>query len=427
MRGSSFLAAASALTLATAQDLTTALSGVASLSTLADLLSQFPEIADFIASQEDVTLFAPNNAALAAILEGGGIFSLDQASADPSLIEQILRYHLVRGAISSDQITAIPQFVSTYLNYSGIVLDQEVSGSNVTGGQVVSVAVDEEGNVGVTSGIKSVSNVVAAVSFSSSTLHAWRQSLQLTHQAQDIEYDNGIVHVIDALLTIPLSVSETLLTANLTGLAAAATIANLVDPLEAATDITIFAPNNDAFQAISSQASTLSLAALAELLQYHVVPGTVAYSTTLANTTLPTLQGSTLTLTLSPDGAVFANSARVINTDILIENGVLHVIDQVLNTGDEPGQQASDAGFVPFTSALPPLTTTYQELADLEATTSFVAAALVSATPTSSGVGNATASMSVPVQQQTGNAGVRNELPALAAAVLGAVAFAVDL
>lgn len=151
MRTSSILAAASAIAFTGAQDLATVIAGQPSLTTLLGLLNQVDNTTEFLASQQDVTLFAPNDAALAAILSEGGIFSIDQASVDPGLIEQILRYHLIRGAVPSSAVTEIPQFVPTYLNYSGFVLDNEVSGSNVTGGQVVSVNLDEGGDVIVTS------------------------------------------------------------------------------------------------------------------------------------------------------------------------------------------------------------------------------------------------------------------------------------
>lgn len=165
MRAPSFVVAAATLALtATAQDLSTALAGEESLSTLNDLLSHFLNTTYFLGSQKDVTLFAPNNDALGSILAEGGIFNLQQAAADPGLIEQILRYHLIRGAVPSSAVTEVPVFVPTFLNYSGIVLDGEVSGSNVTGGQVVSVNLDEAGDVIVTSGIKATSVVTVAVS-----------------------------------------------------------------------------------------------------------------------------------------------------------------------------------------------------------------------------------------------------------------------
>lgn len=160
----------------------------------------------------------------------------------------------------------------------------------------------------------------------------------------------------------------------------------------------------------------------------------VAYSTDLSNTSLPTLQGSSLDISIDANGAVFVDGARVINTDILIANGVIHVIDAVLNpeTEDpqagEPGIPTAAASVVPFTSGVQPQTSIYSELS---VTTSFVAAGLVSATPTASSgpAGNVSASATASgVVQQTGNAGVKKELPFFAAAVaVGAVALGMDL
>jgi hypothetical protein len=246
-----------------------------------------------------------------------------------------------------------------------------------------------------------------------------------------------VIHIIDKLLLIPLSISETLITGNFTALAGAATEADLVAPLEEASDITIFCPNNDAFQALASSGATANITKeqLASILTYHVVQGTVGYSTTLSNDSLTTLNGGDLDITVSPEGAVFVNNARVINADILIENGVLHVIDEVLIPGAKgtPGVPAavptSTAEIVPFTSGIQPETSVYFELTQM---TSFVAAGLVTAAPSSSMVQSASttvatsaSSTSTGVLQQTANAAAANGFPALAAAaVAGAIAFA---
>lgn len=164
MRSNSVLLALSATAAAVAaQDLATALSGQETLTTLANLLGQVQNTTEFLASRKGVTLFAPNDDAFAEIKAMGGIFSIEEAIVDPGLIEQILRYHLYKEVIMSANITEVPQFIPGYLDYSGFVLDGEVSGSNVTGGQVVQVNLDSEGNALVTSGIKRASTVTVAV------------------------------------------------------------------------------------------------------------------------------------------------------------------------------------------------------------------------------------------------------------------------
>ena len=98
---------------------------------------------------------------------------------------------------------------------------------------------------------------------------------------------------------------------------------NTVDGLR---DVTIFAPDNAAFQAIGSAIGGLSTAQLANILVYHVVTGTVGYSPSLTNTTLTTVGGGNVTITVE-NGTIFVNSAKVITPNILVNNGVVHVID----------------------------------------------------------------------------------------------------
>ena len=114
---------------------------------------------------------------------------------------------------------------------------------------------------------------------------------------------------------------------------------------------------------------------------------------------------------------------------------MLHVIDEVLNpaTPDaEPSDNSADDAVslpptVPFTSGIQPETSIYSELTQ---TTSFVAAGLVTAKPTATTAstgGAANGTTSAPVVEQTANAGVRREMPVLAAVAVGAVAFVVHM
>lgn len=113
---------------------------------------------------------------------------------------------------------------------------------------------------------------------------------------------------------------------NLTSLAGALTSANLVSTVDGLKDVTIFAPSNAAFQAIGSALPNLSTADLSSILTYHVVQGTVGYSNILTNTTLKTVNGADVTISIT-NGSVFVNSAKVIVPNVLIAGGVVHVID----------------------------------------------------------------------------------------------------
>jgi len=91
--------------------------------------------------------------------------------------------------------------------------------------------------------------------------------------------------------------------------------------------MTYFVPNNAAFAAVGNVLTTLSAKELDNILKYHASRG-VKYSTGLGNGTLSAVNGETLTITTRPDGSIFVNSAKVIESDVLVKNGVIHVIDK---------------------------------------------------------------------------------------------------
>jgi uncharacterized surface protein with fasciclin (FAS1) repeats len=148
---------------------------------------------------------------------------------------------------------------------------------------------------------------------------------------QDVELDGGnVVHIIDTVLTVPATPAQTAINTGLTSLAGALTAAGLVDAVNSLTDVTIFAPSNEAFRAIGSALGTLSAQDLVSILGFHVLPQQVRFSTDLLaadQMSLATLQGTNVTI--RRDGAnVFVNSARVVLTDVLTTNGVVHVLDK---------------------------------------------------------------------------------------------------
>lgn len=130
----------------------------------------------------------------------------------------------------------------------------------------------------------------------------------------------------------PAPLLPTLRTFNLTSLGGALAATTLLTPLSTTPSITIFAPNNDALQRLGTSLTSLSSAQLSSILTYHVVAG-AHYSPTLVagnGTTLRTRNGASLRLTFASN-SLFVNSARVLQQDILLANGVLHVIDNVLS------------------------------------------------------------------------------------------------
>ena len=113
-------------------------------------------------------------------------------------------------------------------------------------------------------------------------------------------------------------------------LATALGAANLINTLKGKGPFTVFAPTDEAFAKIPKadlDALLKDKKKLAAVLTYHVVPGKVMASDVKAGI-VKTVQGSELTITTT--NGVMVDKAKVIKTDIVADNGVIHVIDTVI-------------------------------------------------------------------------------------------------
>jgi uncharacterized surface protein with fasciclin (FAS1) repeats len=247
------------------------------------------ELADDLSGPGPFTVFAPTDAAFAALPSG----TIETLLTDPTgTLAQILLYHVVSGqALSTD----------------------------LTDGQTITTLLGED--ITVTIGMNGVmiNNATVVVA--------------------DITATNGVVHVIDAVLLPPApqpttTVVDVIVNSDVHNtLEAAVVAAGLVETLSGTGPFTVFAPTDAAFAALPAGTVETLLAdptgTLTQILLYHVV-GAQALSTDLTNgQTVVTLQGQAVTVTINAEG-VFINNAQVTVADIVTDNGVIHVIDAVL-------------------------------------------------------------------------------------------------
>ncbi|MFB7375187.1 fasciclin domain-containing protein [Streptomyces sp. NPDC056222] len=118
----------------------------------------------------------------------------------------------------------------------------------------------------------------------------------------------------------------------LSTLAAAVEKAGLVDTLNNAEDITVFAPTNDAFAKIPKADLDKVLAdkaTLTKILTYHVVDEPVEKAD-LADGSFKTLQGGTLTTDGSGEAYKVNDTASIVCGDVRTSNATVHTIDTVL-------------------------------------------------------------------------------------------------
>jgi uncharacterized surface protein with fasciclin (FAS1) repeats len=114
-------------------------------------------------------------------------------------------------------------------------------------------------------------------------------------------------------------------------LAKALTAAGLVDTLKGPGPFTVFAPTDEAFAKIPPEKLNALLAdkaALTKVLTYHVVSGKVV-AADVKTGQVKTVEGQNLNIYVSSAG-VTVNNAKVIKTDVMATNGVIHVIDTVV-------------------------------------------------------------------------------------------------
>lgn len=152
-----------------------------------------------------------------------------------------------------------------------------------------------------------------------------------------------------------MSVSETLGLSGLNTLAQIATDLDLVTALDESGDITLFAPTNAAFVAIAETVNSASSDLLTQILSFHVLQSTI-YSPWIETGNTSNVP-EYYDLQRTESGAT-VNGANIVVFDILVANGVIHVIDAVLDT-TAAGTQVEDAGVTPIAvPSFPTLATT---------------------------------------------------------------------
>lgn len=259
----------------------------ADFSTLVAAL-QKADLATTLEGTGPFTVFAPTNEAFENLLSDLEASSLDDLTADQ--LEPILLYHVLSGSVMSSDLSN--SYVGTLSPGPG----------ETTADLMVNI------DAGVT------------LNGSSSVLQA------------DVEADNGIIHVIDEILLPPTVVNIAINNANFTHLVDAVVKAELAETLSGEGPFTVFAPTDEAFEALFTELGVSGIEELTKddlvpILQYHVVSGNVR-SGDLSSGAVATLNGD-INVDVGDDVTINTD-ATVTAVDIQGTNGVVHVIDKVL-------------------------------------------------------------------------------------------------
>jgi transforming growth factor-beta-induced protein len=274
------------------------------LSSLVAALTDTRHTTDFVSllsGSTDYTVFAPTNDAFQALLDSDSSWN-SLADVPIATLDAVLKFHVIAGVVRSTDLTA------SYANTLSM-------GPNM---EAVSLQID----------------VAPAVTFNGNT-----SPVQV-----DIEASNGIIHTVNTVMLPPNVVTIATNGASFTSLVAALTdsrhTTDFVSVLSGAGPFTVFAPTNDAFQALLDSDSTwnslgdIPITTLDAVLKYHVVNGANVQSDELTNNqNIVMLSADTVTVDLTAGAKLMTSSNQTVSitaTDVQGSNGVVHVVDKVL-------------------------------------------------------------------------------------------------
>ncbi|KIX96219.1 uncharacterized protein Z520_07997 [Fonsecaea multimorphosa CBS 102226] len=144
----------------------------------------------------------------------------------------------------------------------------------------------------------------------------------------DIPFNGGLIHTTDGLFTVPVALSSTAQTTGQTTFLSLANASNQSAILDATPLITVFIPTNLAFAEANISPSS---SGIPSILAGHVVQNFAGYLPSLADgASFVTQSGTTVTVTIDGDGDYFVNNAKIVASNLVLENGVAHIIDTVL-------------------------------------------------------------------------------------------------
>jgi transforming growth factor-beta-induced protein len=158
---------------------------------------------------------------------------------------------------------------------------------------------------------------------------------------QNIACSNGSIQVIDSVLLPPMEKKAAntipavaIKAGQFKTLLAALTVAELAEVLGGDGPFTVFAPTDEAFAKLPKGTVEKLLKdenrkQLVDVLKYHVVAGKVLAKDLVKAEKGKTLQGGSVTVSIA-EGRVLVNESKITTSDVMADNGIIHIIDRVL-------------------------------------------------------------------------------------------------
>lgn len=249
---------------------------------------------------------------------------------------------ILQGTVSTQGITPGPTFIKK------TILTNETY-TNVTDGQ----------NIGV---VKQPEDVVVFLT---------SLGTRCTVIEKDIRFAGGLIQIVDNLLIPPARMRPTMQSFGVNSFLGGLYATDIMPDLADEENVTVFAPKDAVMEAVGGSLENVDAKQLARIMGYHVVPGQVLVSSQFKNGTyLETLardinDNPQEVLLQQIGNNMYINSAQIVQPDILMANGILHMINGVLNPAvvaprpnpklekQPPVFNASSVDDMPFATAIP--------------------------------------------------------------------------
>lgn len=216
---------------------------------------------------------------------------------------ETLKYHLLNETIFSRDLASGSNIVHTMMN--------NATYTNLNGdGQVLDVIKGPFPPIKVVYGIT-----------------GWKY-FQANIILADLKCKNGVIHMVDMVFSFPRYSSKVLTSGNADSFLSAVTAASLNTVIDGASNITIFVPYNEALDKVLASGE-VTPKSLQGVLLSHVAHGAF-YSTGLSQQSKVTMFSGKHVDVVLEDHSLTVGGSKVVLADVLLRNGVLHVVDKIM-------------------------------------------------------------------------------------------------
>ncbi|PVH71119.1 FAS1 domain-containing protein [Cadophora sp. DSE1049] len=321
-----------------AQSFLSAISAYPQLSNFTNLLSTDPALASslfsYSATAPQTVLVPDDNAFLSFRQATGQTFpSISQNNSLP-----VLQYHMLSGLFTQKSF-ADPDGLTAPTGLRGPTYNNRSAGAALS--SLGATTANQDGQVVFIAPNASISPDLYVQS---------GRGRRVNLTAIDQVWDGGRLHTVDGFFTLPDTCTKTIRAWSLFSLDAALNRTGLSSILDHANNVTCLGPSDQAFLNAGSPDVKANVSALANALMFHTIPQPLYTNFLTDGQTFKSLSNATVRVTRK-NGDIYFNDAKLTRSNVITNNGLMHILDRVMSPLQDEGSQQSTSTGLSTTSA----------------------------------------------------------------------------